>query len=98
MARPIKACIDTRALRQNYRVACGIAPGSRNIAVVKANAYGHGAAIVARSLEDLVPAFAVAGVDEALELREAGIRKPVLLLEGPLTPDEVNIALEQGSG
>ena len=95
MTRPIKACIDTRALRHNYRVACDLAPGSRNIAVVKANAYGHGAAIIARALEDLVPAFAVAGVDEALELREAGIRKPVLLLEGPLTPDEVNIALEQ---
>ena len=95
MTRPIKACIDTRALRHNYRVACDITPGSRNIAVVKANAYGHGAAIIARALEDLVPAFAVAGVDEALELRDAGIRKPVLLLEGPLTPDEVSIAPEQ---
>ena len=95
MARPIKACIDTRALRRNYRVACELTPGSRNVAVVKANAYGHGAALIARSLEDLVPAFAVAGVDEALELRDAGVRKPVLLLEGPLTPDEVNIALEQ---
>ena len=95
MARPIKARIDTRALRHNYRVACDITPGSRNIAVVKANAYGHGAALIARPLDDLVPAFAVAGVDEALELRAAGIRKPVLLLEGPITPDEVSIAPEQ---
>ena len=96
MTRPISACIDTRALRQNYRVACDLAPGSRNIAVVKANAYGHGAAIIARALDDLAPAFAVAGVDEALELRDAGISKPVLLLEGPFTPDEVGIAQEQG--
>ncbi len=95
MTRPVKARIDARALRHNYRVACDITPGSRNIAVVKANAYGHGAAIIARALDDLVPAFAVAGVDEALELRDAGIRKPVLLLEGPLTPDEVSIAPEQ---
>ena len=95
MTRPVKARIDTRALRHNYLVACDITPGSRNIAVVKANAYGHGAAIIARALDDLVPAFAVAGVDEALELRDAGIRKPVLLLEGPLTPDEVSIAPEQ---
>ena len=55
MTRPVKARIDTRALRQNYRVACDITPSSRNIAVVKANAYGHGAPIIARALDDLVP-------------------------------------------
>lgn len=92
MTRPIKACIDIPALRRNYQVACDITAGSGNIAVVKANAYGHGAAIAGRALEDLVPAFAVAGIDEAFELRDAGIRKPVLLLEGPITPDEVTIA------
>ncbi len=96
MTRPVKAYIDTRALRRNYQLACALTPGSRNMAVVKANAYGHGAAIIAQALDDLAPAFAVAGVDEALELRDAGISKPVLLLEGPFAPDEVSIAQEQG--
>ncbi len=50
------------------------------IAVVKADAYGHGAVPVARSIEDRVDAFGVASVEEGLELREAGISLPVLIL------------------
>ena len=92
MARPAKATIDLNALRHNYQLACKLAPGAKSIAVVKANAYGHGAVACARALEPLAPALAVACIEEALELREAGITKPILLLEGPFKYDEITLA------
>jgi len=92
MARPSHALIDLNALKHNYRLACSLAPRSRNIAVVKANAYGHGAEAVAHTLEADVPAFAVAYMEEALKLRSAGISKPILVLEGFFTRDELPIA------
>lgn len=94
MSRPTQAIIDLEALRSNYRLATSIAPHSQSIAVVKANAYGHGAVPCAKALEPLVPAFAVASIEEAIELREAGIEKPILLLEGPFGFGEVQIASE----
>lgn len=94
MARPAKATIDLNALRHNYQLACALAPDARSIAVVKANAYGHGASACARALEPLAPALAVACIEEALELRRAGIRKPILLLEGPFRADEIALAVE----
>jgi alanine racemase len=94
MARPSRALIDLSALRQNYRLACNLAPNSRNIAVVKANAYGHGAETVARTLETDVPAFAVAYMEEALKLRAFGISKPILVMEGFFTEDELPLAVE----
>ncbi len=67
------------------------------IAVVKADAYGHGAVLVARALSaDGCDAFAVISVDEALELREAGIREPILVLGGLLEPEEADAALARG--
>ncbi len=92
MARPAQARIDLAALRHNYRLALQLAPHSKAVPAVKANAYGHGAVDVARALEPLVPAFGVACIEEALELREAGIEKPILLLEGIFTADEVAVA------
>lgn len=80
--RPAHALIDLSALRYNYQLARSLAPASRALAVIKANAYGHGAVRCAHALEGLVDAFAVACIEEALELREAGIGKPILLLEG----------------
>ncbi|MFT6368284.1 MAG: alanine racemase [Bacteroidia bacterium] len=59
------------------------------MAVVKANAYGHGAAIIAGAIEKDVDALAVACIEEALELRSAGITAPVLLLQGVFEPDEL---------
>ncbi|WP_339488956.1 alanine racemase [Pseudomonas sp. EL_65y_Pfl2_R95] len=79
--RPARALIDLNALRQNYRLAREIS-GAKALAVVKANAYGHGAVRCAQALADEVDGFAVACIEEALELREAGIRQPILLLEG----------------
>lgn len=79
--RPTRALIDLEALRHNYRLARELG-GGKALAVVKADAYGHGAVRCARALEAEADGFAVACIEEALELREAGIRAPILLLEG----------------
>ncbi len=95
MSRPTKALIDLTALRHNYALACRLGPQDKTLAVIKANAYGHGAIHIARELEAAVPAFGVACIEEALALRQAGVNKPILLLEGTFTADEVAIAVEQ---
>ena len=82
MYRKTEALINLDAIRNNYSLASALAPQSKNIAVIKADAYGHGMLRVAEALHDVVPAFAVAIVDEALELRAAGISHPLLVLEG----------------
>jgi len=89
MARPIRARIDLGAIRANYRHAKAQAPSARALAVVKADAYGHGAVTVARALAPEADAFAVACSEEALELRDAGITNPIVLLEGLFHPDEL---------
>lgn len=89
MARPLHAVIDLEALRHNYRLARDLAPASRALAVIKADAYGHGAVACAQALEGLAPAFAVACLEEAERLREAGIATPIVLLEGIFSADEL---------
>ena len=81
MSRPAIAHIRLDAFRHNYRVAkqCH---GGKALAVIKANAYGHGAVHCAKSIEGEADGFAVACLEEALQLREAGIPEPILLLEG----------------
>ncbi|AOE50572.1 alanine racemase [Kangiella sediminilitoris] len=79
--RPTKAVIDLDALRHNFQTVQKIAPNSRVIAVVKANAYGHGLSKVAKALPE-AEMFAVATPAEAYTLRKAGIQQPILLLEG----------------
>ncbi|MGH8790807.1 MAG: alanine racemase [Cupriavidus necator] len=81
MARPSRARIDLEALRNNYLVAKRI-HGGRALAVLKSNAYGHGAIHCAQALENLADGFAVAFLEEALALRAAGIGGPILVLEG----------------
>tara|TARA_R110002073_G_scaffold100837_6_gene229334 strand:- start:6297 stop:7382 length:1086 start_codon:yes stop_codon:yes gene_type:complete len=95
MARPCEARLDLAALRHNLALARSLAPQSSLMAVVKANAYGHGAMTMARALEPLADALAVASLEEALELRGAGIRCPLLLLQGVYHPDELPLAAEQ---
>ena len=95
MARPTRALIDLAALRHNCALAQSLAPGASTLAVVKSNAYGHGAPAVARALEGVVQAFGVACIEEALELREAGVRAPVLLMEGVFEPVELDIAARE---
>lgn len=87
--RPARALIDLDALRHNYRLA-RTRHGGRAFAVVKANAYGHGALACARALAAEADGFAVAFIDEALQLRAAGITQPILLLEGVFDADELD--------
>ena len=75
------AVINRRALRHNLQRLRELAPASKLVAVVKANAYGHGLLETARTLPD-ADAFGVARLEEALRLREGGITQPILLLEG----------------
>jgi alanine racemase len=91
MPRPVRALIHLDAVRHNYREAKRLAPEARALAVVKANAYGHGAVAVARALADEADGFAVACVEEAMELRESGIRSPILLLDGIFAPEEMRL-------
>ena len=86
--RPTRALIDLEALRHNYRLARALG-GGKALAVVKADAYGHGAVACARALEAEADGFGVACIEEALELRAAGIAKPILLLEGFFEADEL---------
>lgn len=94
MSRPLRADIDLDALRHNYQLACDLAPRSRSLAVIKADAYGHGAVACAHALADLAPAFAVATIEEALALREGGITHPVVLLEGVFEVAEYTLAAQ----
>ncbi len=80
MARPSHMVVDLAALIHNYQWACQLAPNAQTMAVVKANAYGHGAVACATALQPYAPAFCVACIEEALALRKAGINKPILLL------------------
>ena len=82
--RPTWAEIDLEALAGNFRaVRETVGAGIRVMCVVKADAYGHGAVACARRLEaEGADWFAVALPEEGIELREAGIERPVLLLEG----------------
>lgn len=83
MSRPIAATIDLSALRHNLGVVRRCAPASRVFAVVKANAYGHGVARVARLLAAAgVDGFALLELDAAVALREAGHTQRIVLLEG----------------
>lgn len=93
--RPARALIDLQALRHNYRQARTLG-GGRALAVVKADAYGHGAVRCAQALQDEADGFAVACIEEALELREAGIHAPILLLEGFFEADELALIDEHG--
>ncbi len=89
MSRPTKALIDIQALQHNFQLAQSLVPDDQCLAIVKANAYGHGAVAVAKALEPMAPAFGVACIEEADELREAGISKPVLLLEGSFSQQDI---------
>lgn len=90
--RPTKAIISLEALTHNLQAARRHAPAARIVAVVKANAYGHGALAVARALEPMADALAVACVEEAVQLRDAGIRSPILVLEGADASDSLDEA------
>ncbi|HIZ93008.1 alanine racemase [Flavonifractor sp. An112] len=89
--------IDLSNLEHNYRALRAMLPqGCRFLGVVKADAYGHGAVQVARRLETLGAEYlAVACLDEALELRQAGITTPILIL-GYTPTDRAEALLDNG--
>jgi alanine racemase len=88
-----RALIRLGALIHNLSVIRAASPDAKIMAVIKANAYGHGMVTVAENVGD-VDAFAVARLPEAIELHEAGIRKPIVLLAGVLTDEELAAAIE----
>ena len=89
--RPTRAEISLSAVRHNAKLARKLAAGQSLLAVIKANAYGHGSSAIAAALEAHVDAFAVAFIDEALQLRESGCRLPIVLLEGCFSAAELTL-------
>lgn len=89
--RPIKATISQAALQHNLAVVKKHAPHSRIMAVVKANAYGHGLMHVAHGL-NAADGFAVLGLNDAIDLRKAGFNQAILLLEGVFSAQELMLA------
>jgi len=84
----IAASIDLKALKHNLEAARLRAKGGRILAVIKANAYGHGLIPVAEALH-FADMYGVTDVFEAERLRAAGSTKPILILQGLITPDDV---------
>ena len=77
----VKADIDLDAIHENVVNAKALTkPGTKLMAIIKADAYGHGAVMVAQTLEDVADAYGVAILEEGIELRQAGINKPILIL------------------
>jgi alanine racemase len=86
---PTRATIHLAAIRANFEEAKRWAAGREPIAVIKADAYGHGAIRVARSLREAgCRGYAVVDINEAAVLREAAIREPVLVLGGTSDAEE----------
>lgn len=88
MSRPIQALIDLSALEHNLSVVRRYAPRSRVMAVIKADAYGHGLLRAADALRR-AEGFAMLEMDAAVRLREAGYRQTILLLEGFFAREEL---------
>jgi len=92
--RPIRARIDSAALRHNLAAVKRLAPRSRVWAVVKANAYGHGLARAVHSLA--ADGLALIELEAALELRGAGEKRPILLMQGFYSPQELEPIATRG--
>jgi alanine racemase len=90
----IRAIVDTAALRHNLDRVRATAPAARVMAVIKANAYGHGLVPAAKALAQ-TDGFAVARLEEGLALRAAGLTNRILLLEGVFGPEQLAAAAQQ---
>jgi len=95
MSRPIRASFDPSALKHNLGVARQLAGSARTLAVIKANAYGHGLLRAARALA-AADGFALLELDDAIRLRDAGYRQPIVLLEGFFAEAELAPILQNG--
>jgi len=90
-----RALIRLGALKTNFERIREAANGAKVMAVVKANAYGHGLQAVVRNLPD-ADSFAVARYSEAVQLHRGGTGKPIVLLKGILDSEELADALHRG--
>jgi alanine racemase len=88
MPRPTRLIIDSSALLHNVRFIKRRALGKQIYAMVKANAYGCGIKAVAPLLDGQVDALGVASLEEALTIRDLGVRTPCILVQGVFTPQE----------
>ena len=95
MARPVCATIDLAALAHNLAVARRHAPAARALAVLKANAYGHGLARAARALAS-ADGFGLIELDAAVRLRESGYGRTILLMEGAFEAFELPVLARHG--
>ncbi len=96
MTRPIRARFSATALRNNHAVARHHGNAARLWSVVKANGYGHGLMRVVEALEDVADGFALIELDGAIALREAGLRQPLLMMEGFYEAEELPAFAEHG--
>jgi len=83
MSQYYRVCaqIDLSAVRKNIEIIrAAVRPESKLMVVLKADGYGHGAVPIAKRIDDIADAYGMAIVEEAVELREAGIKKPILIL------------------
>jgi alanine racemase len=87
--RPLLARISSSALAHNLEVARRHAGAAKILSVIKASAYGHGLNRAARALA-ASDGFAVLNIEEAVALRQMGIEKPILMLEGPFDAEEIS--------
>ncbi|MCK5904554.1 MAG: alanine racemase [Gammaproteobacteria bacterium] len=92
MKRSARITIHPEALQHNLQQAKNAAPKAKANAVIKANAYGHGAVETAGILYQLADGFAVSCIPEAIELRQAHIDKPITVLQGYQNIDDLRIA------
>lgn len=96
MSRTAVAILSTENLLHNLRTIKKTAPSSKIIAMVKANAYGHGLRSVSSRLAKQVDMLGVACIDEAIALRKVNVQIPILLAEGVFEPNELLLAATEG--
>ncbi len=89
MTHPVIAHIDLEALHHNLNQIKAITPKSNILAMVKRDAYGHGAIEITKSIENNVNAFGVIFLKEALQLNDAGIKAPIVILSGFFDAEEL---------
>ncbi|MFW2438179.1 MAG: alanine racemase [Arenicellales bacterium] len=93
MTRPIRASINVDALQHNFNQVRRLAPDTRQMAIVKADAYGHGLLMCCRALKE-ADSFGLLDLADAISLRTAGFTHPVCLLEGFFSIDEIPLIAE----
>ncbi|NOY17442.1 MAG: alanine racemase, partial [Gammaproteobacteria bacterium] len=93
MTRPAHVSIDVDALQHNFNQVRRLAPESRKMPIVKANAYGHGLLMCCTALKQ-ADSFGLLDIKDAISLRKAGFLHPICLLEGFFSNDEIPLIAE----